>query len=87
MNSYELTVMVENPAEAENLKKSVTSLKGKITDEKHWGKLALTYPIDKLTSADYFTFQIKMDKKDISQLKQKLNFDDKIVRFLLLNGE
>lgn len=87
MNSYELTFVVENPKNVELVKKMITSLKGKVNDEKHWGKLEFAYPIDKLTAADYFTWQVQMDTKSLAEFKQKLNFDNDIIRFLLLKTD
>lgn len=87
MNSYELTFLVENPKNVEKVKKAITSLKGKVNDEKHWGKIEFSYPIDKLTAADYFTWQLEMDTTSLAELKQKLNFDDDIIRFLLLKTD
>lgn len=87
MNRYELTFLLVNPKDADKIKELVTSLKGKITEEKHWGTLALAYPINKLSSTDYFTWQIDIEAKHLNELKQKLNFNDIIVRYLLLKRD
>lgn len=84
MNKYELTVMVRNEADIENVKKLLESHSGKIIEEKKWGKRELAYPIKKETGAFYFTYQIELGGTNVSDFKKKLNFDDKILRYLML---
>jgi len=84
MNKYELTVMVRNEGDIENVKTLLETYKGKITEEKKWGKRELAYPILKETSAFYFTYQLEVGGSDISDFKKKMNFDDKVLRHLLL---
>lgn len=87
MSSYELTFLVEDKKEADKVKELITSLKGKIQEEKHWGTQALAYPINKHTSADYYTYQLTIDETELPQLKQKLNFNENIIRHLILTKE
>ena len=84
MNKYELTVMVRNEGDIENVKTLLETYKGKITEEKKWGKRELAYPIKKETSAYYFTYQLEVGGSEISDFKKKMNFDDKVLRYLLL---
>jgi small subunit ribosomal protein S6 len=84
MNKYELTVMVRNEGDVENVKKLLDTYEGKITEEKKWGKRELAYPIKKETSAFYFTYQMEVDRSNIFDFKKKLNFDEKILRYLML---
>lgn len=84
MNKYELTVIVRNEGDIEVVKKLLESYEGKITEEKKWGKRELAYPIKKETSAFYFTYQLEVGGSNISDFKKKLNFDDKVLRYLML---
>jgi len=84
MTQYELTFLLENEEETKIVKDLITSLKGEIKAENKWGKKTLSYPIDKNKSAFYFNYQIHIDKKNVQELKKKLNFEDKIMRYLLL---
>ena len=84
MNKYELTVMVRNEGDIENVKTLLETYKGKITEEKKWGKRELAYPVKKETSAYYFTYQMEVGGSEISDFKKKMNFDDKVLRYLLL---
>jgi small subunit ribosomal protein S6 len=84
MNKYELTVIVRNEGDIEVVKKLLESYEGKIIEEKKWGKRELAYPIKKETSAFYFTYQLEVGGSNISDFKKKLNFDDKVLRYLML---
>jgi small subunit ribosomal protein S6 len=87
MNNYELTFLLQDEAEAKNIKTLIKDLEGKITEEKAWGERALTYPINKLISAKYFTWHIQLSAKNMAELKKKLNFNDNLLRYLLLKQE
>lgn len=81
---YELTLLLPEEAEIKEIKELVTSLKGKVEKEEKWGKRSLVYPIKKNTSAYYFCFSLEIDQRNISELKKKLNFNEKLIRYLLL---
>ncbi len=87
MNSYEITFLVEKAKEAEIVKKLITSFEGKITEEKGWGPQTLAYEIEKKDSLEFFTWTFEMDTKHILEFKQKLNFDDTLVRYLILKHD
>ena len=87
MNHYELTFLLNEEAELTKLKELVESLGGKISKEEAWGEKTLTYPIKKNRTAHYYQWQIEMDKKNILEFKKKLNFNEKIIRYLLLVKE
>jgi ribosomal protein S6 len=52
--------------------------------EENLGEKTLAYSIKKNHTALFYIFQIEIDKKNISELKKKLNFNDKILRYLLV---
>lgn len=87
MERYELTFLLANEEEAKTLTDLLTSLTGKLVDEKKWGKLPLAYPINKLEAASYFTWTIDMDNKKVTEFKKKLNFNEKLIRYLLLKKD
>lgn len=84
MTKYELTLLVPEEAELKNLKELITQFKGIIKKEEQWGKRTLAYPIKKNTSAYYFHWLIELDQSNINELKKKLNFNEKLIRHLLL---
>ncbi|MEN9327374.1 MAG: ribosomal protein [Candidatus Parcubacteria bacterium] len=81
---YELTFLLNEEAELKTLSKLVESFDGKLLSEKKWGKRELTYPIKKITAAEYYTWIISIDETQLGELRKKLNFNDKLIRFLLL---
>lgn len=84
---YELTFLTKEETELKNIKELIESLKGKVTREEKWGEKTLAYSIKKNHTALFYNFQLEIDKKNIAELKKKLNFNDKILRYLLLVKE
>lgn len=81
---YELTLLLEKEADLKNIKDLISSLKGKIEKEEKWGEKTLAYPIGKNKKAFYFNLIISIDKKNVKELRKKLNFETKIIRYLIL---
>ena len=81
---YELTFLTKEETELKNVKELIESLKGKVVKEEKWGEKTLAYAIKKNHTALFYNFLFEMDKKNIAELKKKLNFNDKILRYLLL---
>jgi small subunit ribosomal protein S6 len=81
---YELTFLLNEESELANLKKLVESLSGMILKEEEWGKKNLAYVIKKTRNAYYFFWEIEIDNKNVRELRKKLNFNEKLLRYLLL---
>lgn len=81
---YELVFLLNEESETKNLRDLLTSLKIKLVKEEVGGKRALSYPIKKHTSAVYYFWQIEADKKVVAELRKKLNYNEKLIRYLLL---
>lgn len=84
---YEITFLVKEDAEAKNMKALIESYKGKVTLEAKWGEKTLAYSIKKNHTALFYNFQFEVEKKDILAFKNKLNLNDKLLRYLLLVRE
>ena len=84
---YELTFLTKEETELKNVKDLIESLKGKVTKEEKWGEKTLAYSIKKNRTALFFNFQIEIDKKQVLELKNKLNLNEKVLRYLLLVRE
>jgi small subunit ribosomal protein S6 len=80
---YELTFLLNEEAELTNIKSLVESL-GKIAKEEKWGEKTLAYSIKKNNRAFFYNYTLEIDKDKTSELRKKLNFNTKILRFLLL---
>lgn len=70
--------------EVKTIQDTISSLKGKVTLEEKWGKKTLAYPIKKHRSAFYYRYGFDMKRENIQELKKKLNFNDNLIRYLLL---
>jgi small subunit ribosomal protein S6 len=85
MVSYELVVLLPSKEEEEKIKKTITGNKGKIINEDFLGEKSLAYPIKKYSQALYYSYTFSIEEnKNVLNLRKELNFNDKIIRYLLL---
>jgi ribosomal protein S6 len=85
MASYELVVLLPSKEEEEKIKKTITDNKGKIIKEEFLSEKSLAYPIKKHNQALYYSYTFSLEeKKNVLNLRKELNFNDKIIRYLLL---
>ncbi len=84
---YELTFLCKEEAELKNIKDLIESYKGKVTKEEKLGERTLAYAIKKNHTALYYIIQLEIDKKSVLGFKNKLNLNEKILRYLLLVRE
>ncbi|KKP61469.1 MAG: 30S ribosomal protein S6 [Candidatus Roizmanbacteria bacterium GW2011_GWA2_34_18] len=84
---YELTFLTKEETELKNIKELIEFFEGKVTKEEKWGEKTLAYSIKKNHTALFYNFQFETDKKNVLELKNKLNFNEKILRYLLLVNE
>mgnify|MGYP001127601441 CR=1 FL=1 len=84
MSQYELTFLLKKKEDEKTVKDIITSIKGKILKESAWGEKKLAYPIKKNQSAFFFNWLVEVEEKNIFDLRKKLNFEEKIIRYLLL---
>jgi len=83
---YEFTFLVKEEAEAKNIKGLVEAF-GKITKEEAWGEKTLAYPIKKNNRAYFFNWTLEVAKDKVNSLRQKLNFEIKLLRYLLISNQ
>lgn len=86
MNKYEFTFLLNQEEELAKIKELITSLKGKIISEENWGKKNLSYKIKKNSVANFYHWIIEFSPKQIKEFKKKLNFNDKLIRYLILKA-
>lgn len=84
---YQLTFIVQDEKDKEIATKTVTAVGGTVLDERVVGQRKLVYPIKKLTEGIYITDHIDIDASALDKLDQKLRFEDKIIRFLIVKTE
>ena len=81
---YELTIILDNKEELKNIKDLITALKGKVEKEEDWGEKTLAYPIKNKNAAHFFNYVVEIERSQVSEFKKRLNFNEKILRYLLL---
>jgi small subunit ribosomal protein S6 len=85
MNQYELTLLLSKKEDIDTVKKILTDAKASVIKEEAWGEKTLAYPVKKHRTAFFFNLLLKVNSKDLLELKRKLNFEEKILRYLLLS--
>jgi ribosomal protein S6 len=84
MTVYELTFLLNDEEEVKKIRELAQTLQAKIIEETKWEKKPLVYPIKKNTSADFYIWKLEVDESKVNELKKKLDFNEKIIRYLLL---
>lgn len=87
MTKYDLVFLLNQEDELKNLQNLVTSLSGKLLEEKTLGKKNLVYPIKKNGSANFYQWKLELDSTKLNEFKKKLSFNDVVIRYLLLKEE
>lgn len=85
-NLYELVLILKEDKEeiVNKIKNLILDFKGKIISQDNWGKKEFAYRIKKRDFGYYLLLKIDFPKKEVFSLKKKLNFDENIIRYLLL---
>jgi small subunit ribosomal protein S6 len=84
MSKYDLTFLLNEESELKTLKELVASLDCKIVKEEKWGEKTLAYPIKGLLKAVYYQWHLEMPKTNAMELRKRLQFNEKLIRYLLL---
>jgi len=92
--NYELVVILDPELEVEGqekllekIKQLVTEPEGEVAEIKKWGKKELAYPILKKRAGFFVEIKLSVPREAISSLKQKLQLEKKILRYLLVVEE
>lgn len=84
MDTYEMILLLRGKEEINQLKEFLTQNKITINKEEEWGEKSLAYKIKSFKKAFYYLIDLSADKKNILKLKKWLNYNEKIIRHLLL---
>jgi ribosomal protein S6 len=87
LSTYNIVFLTNDPAELGRLKELISSLDGKVSEEKPMGNKQFAYPINKLEAADYYEWTFQMPTTRMGEFKKKLGFQENLIRYLLLNKE
>lgn len=84
MNQYQLTFLLNEESELKKINELITSLNGKVINQENWGEKTLAYPIKKNKKAHFYHWLIEIPKNQIKELRKKLNYNEKLIRYLIL---
>ena len=91
MNKYEIMFIVKATMEeaqvkevANNMKKIIEDLKGKVVSFKEMGERKLAYAIKKEISGYYFVMTIEATKQVVKEFDRKALIDESILRHLVI---
>lgn len=94
MKKYELmTIMKLSLGEdkardvSNSIKDSISGLKGKILNSDFWGKRKFAYEINHDAEGFYEVIEFEVAPAAVSELKNKLNLQDGLVRYLITATE
>ncbi len=92
--TYELVVILDPEANAEEqekllakIKKIVADAEGKVSQTKELGKKELFSPISKKKAGIFYVLNFSAPGASVASIRQKLQLEEKILRFLLVAGE
>lgn len=90
MRHYEVVFMVhpdqseQVPAMIERYKQMVEGRSGKMHRIEDWGRLQLTYPIQKIAKAHYVLMNVEADQGSLEELENAFRFNDAVLRHLVV---
>ena len=91
-NHYESVVIINAALEDDqientisNVKESITSNGGELTDFENWGRKRLAYPIQKSKSGYYIVLRFTAPVALISTLERMYRLDETIIRYLTIS--
>ena len=91
MNKFETVLLFSPDLTQSNLskledvfKKQLKKFKGSIIEEEDWGLRNLSYKIKKNNKAFYKLFQIEIEGSKIQEIKENLNKEEQIIRYLFV---
>ena len=90
MRHYEIVFIVhpdqseQVPAMIERYKTLVEGRQGAMHRVEDWGRLQLTYPIQKVAKAHYVLMNIEADQQVLEELEHAFRFNDAVLRHLVV---
>lgn len=89
MNRYEFVFITPDGDKKllKTVEEIISNMEGKVTKKDDWGKKQLAYRIKDLTEAFYHLWDIELDGVKLKDLKNRLNLEDDIVRYLIIKQD
>lgn len=87
MAQYEITYLVDNVDDSRSVTQLITSTGATYQESKDWGDRELSFEIKGRSKARYYTGVIDTIPTNLTAVKKKLNFSDKVIRYLIIREE
>lgn len=87
MAAYEVALIFHPSLTEEQGDTLIDGLGVNVTNRQKWGKRLFTYPIKKHKEGTYVLCDISADTQKMQQLTQKLNLEEQILRYLIVEQE
>jgi len=86
MDVYEIAIITKGNDKAvlKGVEDIVTQFDGKVTNKEEWGERQFGYKIKNLTSGFYHIWNFTIDTLKMKDLKNRLNLNEDIIRYLIL---
>lgn len=86
MNTYECAFITKtgDKAVSKTAEELITSFGGSVVEKDDWGEKTFAYKIDGLSSGHYHIWTIQIDPSQIDALKNKMNLEAEIIRYLIM---
>jgi len=84
MSQYQLIFLLNEESGLKKIEDLILSLKGKVLKKDDWGEKVLAYPIKKNQKAHFYQWQIEISADKIKELRKKLGYNEKLIRYLIL---
>lgn len=90
MRDYEMVLIFKTEGWEkikDEVKKTITELKGETLEEKSWGEREFIYPLRKEKKGSYLLLNFSLDPVKINELDKSLKLKEGILRFLIIRGK
>ena len=88
MVSYEFVFITKDGDKTllKNTESIIQNAEGKVSQKEDWGAKPFSYRLNGLTTGHYHVWNIDIEKKNIANLKNRLNLEEGVLRYLLLGN-
>lgn len=89
MNQYEFVFVTaeEDKKLLNEVEELISGFEGKVGKKEDWGKRQFAYRLKKLTEGHYHVWNLQLDRVKLAEFKNKLNLEERIIRYLILKQD
>jgi len=89
MNSFECVFITasEDKKLLTSVEDIIQGFKGKVVKKEEWGKKPFSYRLNNFTEGYYYVWDLQIEGTLLAQLKNRLNLEEGIIRYLILKED